>query len=194
MRTRLRWLVAALLVAVLAVGGWLLQRDVSARRRADETRKIVELLPNVAQRIQDFHRVKIDNGRKVWEVSAREAQYLESEQTVVVDAPLVEIFLADGRSVSLRGTGGKVFLHERELQRVDLSGSIEVQLGDYALHTDTAHYEADRGVIVAPGDVRITGADFELVGQHMEVDVAAQQLVLSDRVQTTLWPRPQPQT
>ena len=59
MRTRLRWLVAALLVAVLAVGGWLLQRDVSARRRADETRKIVELLPNVAQRIQDFHRVKI---------------------------------------------------------------------------------------------------------------------------------------
>src|SRR6476660_5761496 len=170
MRTRLRWLVVALLVLVLAAGAWLLKGDIEARRRADQARPIIDALPNVAQRIQDFHRVKIDNGRKVWEVSAREAQYLESEQTVVVDAPLVEIFLADGRSVSLRGTGGKVFLHERELQRVDLSGSIEVQLGDYALHTDTAHYEADRGVIVAPGDVRITGADFELVGQHMEVD------------------------
>jgi len=190
MRTRLRWLVAALLVAVLAAGGWLLQRDFSARRRADETRKIVDLLPNVAQRIQNFHRVKIDKGRKVWEVSAREAQYLEGEQMVVVDAPVVDIFLEDGRSVSLRGSGGKVFLHERELQRVDLSGAIEVQLGEYALHTDTAQYEAERGVIIAPGDVRITGADFELVGQHMEVDVAAQQLVLSQSVQTTLWPRP----
>jgi LPS export ABC transporter protein LptC len=179
-----------LLVAVLAAGGWLLQRDFSARRRADEARKIVDVLPNVAQRIRNFHRVKIDNGRKVWEVSAREAQYLEAEQMVVVDAPLVEIFLEDGRSVSLRGTGGKVLLHERELQRVDLSGAIEVQLGEYALHTDAAYYEAERGVIVAPGDVRITGADFELVGAHMEVDVAAQQLMLSASVQTTLWPRP----
>jgi len=42
------------------------------------------VLPNVAQRIQNFHRVKVDNGRKVWEVSAREAQYLENEEVVVV--------------------------------------------------------------------------------------------------------------
>ena len=194
MRTRLRWLVAALLVAVLAAGGWLLQRDFSARRRADEARAFVELLPNVAQRIQNFHRVKIDKGRKVWEVSAREAQYLESEQMVVVSAPVVDIFLEDGRMVSLRGSDGKVFLHERELQRVDLNGAIEVQLGDYALHTDAAHYEAERGVIVAPGDVRITGADFELLGQHMEVDVAGQQLKLSESVQTTLWPKPKAKT
>ncbi len=189
MRTRLRWLVAAVLVVVLAVGAWLLQRDLAVRQHAQQTRIIVDVLPNVAQRIQNFHRVKVDDGRKVWEVSAREAQYLESEEVVVVDAPTVELFLRDGRTVALRGDGGKVFLKERELQRVELHGDIAVQIGDYALHTDAARYEAERGVIVAPGKVRITGSGFELQGERMEVNVAAQQLVLSERVQTTLWPR-----
>lgn len=188
MRTRLRWLVVALLVVVLAAGAWLLQRSFVARRRADQARTIVDVLPNVAQRIQNFHRVKVDNGRKVWEVSAREAQYVESEEVVVVVAPVVEVFLSDDRTMALRGAGGKVFLRERELQRVELDGDIEIQLGEYALHTDAARYEAERGVVVAPGLVRITGAGFELRGEHMEVDVAAQHLVLSARVQTTLWP------
>jgi hypothetical protein len=93
--------------------------------------------------------VKIDNGRKVWEVSAREAQYLESEEVVVVDAPVLEIFFKDGRSVSLRGDGGKVFLKGRELQRVEIQGAIEVQLGEYTLQTDAVRYEAERGVIIA---------------------------------------------
>lgn len=189
MRTRLRWLGVALLVVVLAAGAWLLQRDFAARRRAEQTRVIVDVLPNVAQRIQNFHRVKVDNGRKVWEVSAREAQYLEGEEMVVVDAPVVSLFLQDGRTVALRGDGGRVFLKERELQRVEMQGNIDVQLGDYALHTDTASYEAERGVIVAPGPVRLTGSGFEVQGERMEVNVAAQQLVVSERVQTMLWPR-----
>jgi LPS export ABC transporter protein LptC len=189
MRRRLRWLAAALLVLVLAAGAWLLQRDFAARRRAEQTRPIVDVLPNVAQRIQNFHRVKIDNGRKVWEVSAREAQYLESEEVVVVDAPVLQVFLQDGRTVGLRGDGGKVFLKQRELQRVELQGDIDVQLDEYALHTETAQYEADRGVIVAPGEVRISGKGLEMHGARMEIDVAAQRLELSDRVQTTMWPR-----
>lgn len=189
MRTRLRWLVVALLVVVLAAGGWLLQRDFAARRRAEHTRPIIDVLPNVSQRIQNFHRVKVDNGRKVWEVSAREAQYLENEQMVVVDDPVVEVFLEDGRRVALRGHSGKLFLDGKELERVELEGEIDVQLGDYAMRTDAARYEADRGVIVAPGRVHITGSGFELQGERMEVDVASQQLVLTDRVQTTLWPR-----
>lgn len=189
MRTRLRWLVVAMLVLVLAAGAWLLRGGFAARRRAEQTTQaIVDALPNVAQRIQDFHRVKIDNGRKVWEVSAREAQYLEGEELVVVEAPVLEVFLRDGRAVGLRGANGKIYLKERELERVELVGDIEVQLGEYALHTDAAHYEAENGVITAPGEVRIAGKDFEVHGEHMEVKVADQQMTLFAGVQTTLWP------
>ena len=189
MRTRLRWLVVAVLAVVLGAGTWLLQRDFAARRRADQARALVDVLPNVAQRIQNFHRVKVDNGRKVWEVSAREAQYVENEQVVLVEAPVVEVFLQDGRTVALRGASGKVFLAERELQRVELRGNIDMQLGDYAMQTEEASYEAERGVIIAPGPVRISGSGFELQGERMEVNVAAQQLMVSERVQTTMWPR-----
>jgi LPS export ABC transporter protein LptC len=189
MKTRLRWLVVAVLVAVLTGGGWLLWQGFAARQRADQARAIVDVLPNVAQRIQNFHRVKVDNGRKVWEVSAREAQYLEGQEMVVVDHPVVELFLRDGRSVALRGDGGKVFLKSRELQRVELQGDIEVQLADYDLRTDAAQYEADNGLIVAPGLVHITGAGFEVQGERMEVDVSAQRLTLAQQVQTTMWPR-----
>ena len=189
MRTRLRWLVVALLVAVLAAGGWLLQRDFAARRRAEHARPIVDVLPNVAQRIQDFHRVKVDNGRKVWEVSAREAQYIEADQVVVVEVPVVQVFLEDGRTVALRGQSGKVFLDGKELQRVELVGDIEVQLGEYTMRTDAARYESERGVIVAPGRVQITGSGFQLQGESMEVNVDAQRLLLSKQVETTLWPR-----
>jgi LPS export ABC transporter protein LptC len=189
MRTRLRWLGLTLLAVVLGAGAWLLQRDFAARRRAEQSRVVVDVLPNVAQRIQNFHRVKVDSGRRVWEVSAREAQYLEGEEMVVVDAPVVSLFLRDGRTVALRGDGGRVFLKERELRRVEMQGSIEVQLGEYALYTDTASYEAERGVIIAPGPVRITGAGFEVHGEHGEVNVDAHTLLVSERVQTMLWPR-----
>src|SRR6516162_790458 len=112
MRARLRWLVVALLVAVLSAGAWLIKGSFDARRRAEQNRIVVDMLPNVAQRIQNFHRVKVDNGRKVWEVSARDAQYVEGEQVVVVDAPQLDVYLADGRTVSLHGDAGKVFLKD----------------------------------------------------------------------------------
>jgi LPS export ABC transporter protein LptC len=189
MKTRLRLAVIASLVVVLAGGGWLLARNAMARREADLKRATVDLLPNVAQRIQNFHRVKIDKGRKVWEVSAREAQYLEKEELVRVEAPEVAVYLEDGRTVSLRGTGGRVFLKDRELQQVELDGEIAVELGEYSLQTDHARYETEGDQIVAPGTVRIRGEGFEVRGEGLKVDVNAQHLTLARQIEMVLWPR-----
>jgi LPS export ABC transporter protein LptC len=182
-------MIVALLVCALGFGTWLLARDYQARRRADLKRIAVDLMPNVAQRIQNFHRVKVDNGRKVWEVSAREAQYVEGEEVVIVVEPVVDVFLRDSRTVGLRGKGGKIYLKGRELQNVELDGDIDVQFGEYRLQTDHARYDSDRETIVAPGSVHITGDGFEINGERMEVDVAAQHLTLTDSVKMTLWPR-----
>jgi len=38
----------------------------------------LDFLPEAAQRIQNFRRVKMDGDRKAWEVAAREAQYFET--------------------------------------------------------------------------------------------------------------------
>ena len=110
MRSRLRLLVGVLLVAILGGGVWLLWRDAAARRAAERVAATVDVMPDVSQRIQHFHRVKVEDGRKVWEVEAREAQYREGEGVVMVLDPVVALYLADGREVSLRGTQGTVHL------------------------------------------------------------------------------------
>jgi LPS export ABC transporter protein LptC len=188
MRSRLRLLVGVLLVAILGGGVWLLWRDAAARRAADRAATTVDVLPNVSQRIQNFHRVKVEDGRKVWEVQAREAQYREGDGVVMVIEPVVALYLADGGEVSLRGTRGTVFLDGRELKRVDVEGAITVQLGDYALTTDRATYEAEHDLVIAPGTVRIRGGGLEAEGQRMEVEIGAQRMRFAEQVHMTLHP------
>jgi LPS export ABC transporter protein LptC len=189
MRSRLRLLVGVLLVAILGGGAWLLWRDAAARRTAERVAATVDVMPDVSQRIQNFRRVKVEDGRKVWEVQAREAQYREDEGRVMVFEPVVALYLDDGGEVSLRGTQGTVVLDGRELRRVDVEGAITVQLGDYALTTDRATYEAERDLVIAPGTVRIRGAGFEAEGQRMEVEIGAQRLRFAEHVHMTLHPK-----
>lgn len=189
MRTRARRLVVALVVLLLTTGGGLLARHLWNQRKGDLARQALDLLPHVAQRIRDFHRVKVDNGRKVWEVSAKEAQYYDDEEMVVVKEPMVSFFLEDGRVVALRGKEGKVFLGGRDLQLVELTGDIDVQLGDYALRAQYASYDRRTDAIVAPGKVEINGDTFDVRGEQMEISVGSQRLKLSGGVETTLRPR-----
>ena len=39
-----------------------------------------DFLPDVAQHIQNFRRVKLKDGKAVWEVQAEDAQYTDGEQ------------------------------------------------------------------------------------------------------------------
>lgn len=166
----------------------MLGRELWRQRRDDLGRRALDLLPNVAQRIRDFHRVKVEDGRKVWEVSAKEAQYYQEEQLILVKLPVVSFFLEDGRVVALRGTEGKVVLGDRDLRRVELDGEIRMQLGDYSLEADYARYDREPNLVTAPGVVRVHGAEFDLRGKGMEVRVDDQRLTISEQVETTLWP------
>ena len=188
MTTRVRRLVVAAIVVLLLVGAGLLARSLWKQRQVGLQQRALDLLPYVAQRIKNFHRVKVVDGRKVWEVAAREARYFDETEMVVVQEPVVSVFLADGRVVSLRGSEGTVYLGGRDLKGVKLAGNIDVQFGDYALHTESVHYEADRGVIIVPGRVQISGAVFDIQGEQMEVEVSSQRFTVSRDVQMMLWP------
>ena len=190
MKPRARRLVVAAIVLVLAIAAGLLGLGVWSGRPGDLPRQALDLLPNVAQRIKNFHRVKIDDERKVWEVTAREARYLDDDDLVVVEGSVVSVFLEDGREITLRGKEGRLFLDERELKRVEVSGSITVELGEYTLQTEFAEYEPEGEVIRAPGSVQISGEQFDIHGEQMEVQVSTQQLRMLKNVRMTFRPRP----
>jgi len=188
MRTNLRRIVVGMLVLVMAIGAGLVARNMWRQHRVDLALEAIELLPDVAQRIQNFHRAKIDGDRKVWEVSAKEARYFEDDGMVAVESPVIGVYPEEGRQISMRGRSGKVYLEDKDLERVEVEGGIEVEIDDYSLRTEFARYEADADRIVVPGTVRVESARIEFDGEEMEVDLAAERLRVSKKVRMLLWP------
>lgn len=188
MKTRLRRFLVGLIAALLCFGVVQVWRVLSAQREKDLHQKVLDVLPEVAQHIRDFHRTKVVDGRKVWEVSARDAQYFEDERTVVVSEPAVSFFLKDGREMALRGDEGKVVIGDHELERVELSGDMKARFGEYALETASARYEGATDSVVASGAVRIYSDQLDIRGDGLTLQVSAQRLSLDGNVHMVLRP------
>ena len=178
-----------MLVLALVVGVGLVARNLWKQRNLDLALELLDLLPEVAQRIQNFHRVKVDKGRKVWEVSAKEAQYFSDEGVVSVFEPVVAVYFEEGRFIGMRGHSGRVVLAGKEVESVEVEGAINVQVDQYSVRTEFARYEATSDRITAPGSVRVEGAQVEFDGDAMEIDLVEQLLRVTGNVRMTLWPK-----
>jgi LPS export ABC transporter protein LptC len=187
-RKGLRLSISALVVVLLAGIGWLIGRSLWQQHQRDLTQKGLEFLPGVSQHIQDFHRVKVQNGRKVWEVSARDARYFQEANLIMVRAAVMELYMRDGRKIGLKGDEARIVLDGREVKRVELNGSIEVTAADYLVRTDRAIYDHARDVISTPGAVEISGPALQLRGDRMEVQVDTERVKLYRNVSMRLQP------
>jgi LPS export ABC transporter protein LptC len=175
-----------MIAAVGAVGIQLARSQWAQHLRSLRTREL-DFLPQVAQRIQNFRRVKLDGDRKVWEVAAREAQYFEEERQVVVDEPEVRFFVKDDQGVvSVKGKQGKILLDGREMDRVDLEGGIELRFRDYLVQTERAYYQRADDAVVSPGTVVVTGDGLSLSGERMTVEMESQRVRVEGKVRTVL--------
>lgn len=186
-RKRLRAALLVVVAAGLAGIGYLVSRSVTARRVATLERFGQEILPQVAQRIQNFRRVKVKDGRTVWEITAKDAQYFEQDAEIVVIEPRMRFFLEDGaREARVDGSEGRIHLEGRELDAITLRGNVKVRLDDLELETEEATYDRTRDIITSPALVTVRGRTVELRGRGMEVDVGPQLVRLLADVHTTL--------
>jgi LPS export ABC transporter protein LptC len=186
-KTRLR--AALLLVVAAALGGigYLVSRDVIARRGRGIEALGKEFLPQVAQRIQNFRRVKMEKGRTVWEIRAKEAQYFEQNDQIVVVEPRVTFYLKDqNRTAHLAGAEGRISLDGHDVKMITLRGTVAIQLDDLELTTAEATYDHGRDLITAPGVVMLRGRTLDVQGYGMEVDVGPQHVRLLKNVRTTV--------
>lgn len=186
-RRRARFWLAMVLATTIAGLGVQLARSQWVQHLRKLRAGHIEFLPEVAQRIQNFRRVKMEGGRKAWEVAAREAQYFEDEHTIVVQGPEVSFYLKEGGgSVSIASTTGRIVLDGREMDRVELEGGIEVRFKDYLVRTDRAIYERTSDTIVSPAAVSITGDGIALTSGGMTVEMGTQRVRLQGAVETVL--------
>ena len=193
-RSRLR---AGLLVVVaiaLSGIGYRVWRNVAERTPRSLEELGVELLPEVAQHMQNFHRVKVKNGRTEWEIKADDARYFEKQNEIVVRSPEVTIYTEQGQARAwLTGREAHLGLVEqgREVGSVEVRGAVVLWLDDLELHTDSATYDKARDLITAPGAVTIVGRTMNVQANGMEVDVTPQRIRLHDHVHTLLKPNAQ---
>ena len=182
MRKRARLTILATVVLLLGAVGLLVGRSLWQQHQRELTQKGLEFLPGVSQHIRDFHRVKVKDGRKVWEVSARDAQYFQEDNLVVVREAAMELYLRDGRSLGLKGDEARIILDGRDVKRVELTGAIELKASDYVVRTDRATYDHAADLISAPGSVEITGRALQLRSDRMEVHVNSERVNLFEHV------------
>ena len=190
-RSRLR---AGLLVVVamaLTGIGYRVWRNVAERTPRSLGELGVELIPEVAQHMQNFHRIKVKNGHMEWEIKADDAQYYQKQNEIVVRVPEVTIYTEEGvQRAWLTGKEAHLGLLDdgKEVGSMELRGDVVLWLDDLELRTDTATYDRDRDLITAPGAVTIIGRTMNVDADGMEVDVTPQRIRLLENVHTLLKP------
>ncbi len=189
-RKRLRFLVFVCVLALLVGVGYKVASTVREQRLALLQHMALSLATGADQRLQHFHRVSLQEGRKAWEIAAREARYFKEQGMIVVYEPQVAFYPSQGEVVSLKGAEGQIYLKGKEIERIVFQGPLEVHFSNLRITTQEAVYERKWDRIVAQGWVEITAPGWTVRGQGCEVTIAQKQLRLTRNVRTTLAPKP----
>ncbi len=188
-RGQIRFLIATVALLLVTIVGY----------RVHEQMKVSESPPNglappppttTEQRMNNFKRVKVrPDGKKAWEIVAREARYSVESHLVTVESPEFSFYPKDGEAFSLRSKEARVILtadKKEEVARIELKGDLEMQIGEFIITTQEAIFETDQNRISSSAVVQIRGPGVDVAGQGYSVDVANKYLTLDAAVQTTL--------
>lgn len=179
-------------VILLSLAGVAFKVTEIVRRTQKEIRsnpvKALDYLPESALHLKDFHRAKIENGRKVWELFGEEANYFKEQKEAVIKKPRFYYYDKKGEVAETKGDTARVYLNEKELERMELRGDIEVTFQGYVLKSEEANYIPAQDQIVLPTHTRIVGDGIALEGSRMEVEMEAKKMRLVHAVKTKIEP------
>jgi LPS export ABC transporter protein LptC len=150
--------------------------------------KALDYLPESALQIKDFHRAKIENGQKVWELFGDEANYFKEQKEAVIKKPRFYYYNKKGEMAETTGDTARLFFNEREMEKMQLEGGIQVAYQGYLLKSEEAVYLAAEEKIVLPTRATVVGSGVELEGSRMEVELESKKVRLVQNVKTKLEP------
>jgi LPS export ABC transporter protein LptC len=151
--------------------------------------KALDSLPEAALSIRDFHRAKIENGRKVWELFGDEADYLKEQKEAVIKKPRFYYYDKKGERAETSGDVAHLFFSENQLEKMHLKGGVHVAFQGYVLKSDEAIYLPAKEQIVMPSRTTVVGDGLEVEGSRMEVELEDQKVRLLQNVKTKIEPQ-----
>jgi LPS export ABC transporter protein LptC len=182
-----------LLVIFLSLGGVAYKVGESLWiMKAEEIRKnplkALEYLPESALQMKDFHRAKLENGKKMWELFGDEANYFKEQKQAIIKKPRFYYYNKQGEIIETTGATARLFFNEKELEKMHLEGGIQVTYQGYVLKSDEATYFADAGRIILPKRATVVGNGMEVEGSRMEVELEVKKVRLLQNVKTKIEP------
>lgn len=145
-------------------------------------------LPESALHMKDFHRSKIEDGRKVWEIFGDEANYYKEQKEAVVKKPRFYYYDKKGETAEATGEVARVYLNDKELEKMELQGGIQVSYQGNVLKSEEAIYVPAKDRIVLPSRTVMIGDGIELEGSSMEVELQGKKMRLLRNVKTRIEP------
>lgn len=190
MRQSRRYILLAAIVFILGGVGYKISEIVGRVRKEVKANPLTALdyLPEAALQIKDFHRSKIENGRKVWELFGEEANYYKDRKEAVIKKPRFFYYDKKGEVAATQGDQALVYLNEKELERMELKGGIEVSFQGYVLKSEEANYTPANDQIVLPKRTTVIGEGITLEGARMEVELEEKKIRLIHAVKTKIEP------
>ncbi|MGE5853288.1 MAG: LPS export ABC transporter periplasmic protein LptC [Deltaproteobacteria bacterium] len=150
--------------------------------------KALDYLPESALRLKEFHRAKIEDGRKVWELFGDEASYFKEQKEALIKKPRFYYYDKKGEVAETKGNEALLYLNEKELERMELHGDVQVTFQGYILKSEGANYLPAKDQIVLPNRTTVTGEGIELEGARMEVEIQDKKIRLLRAVKTKIEP------
>lgn len=186
-----RLLLLVAIFASLGAVGYKVTSTIWANKLRDIRENPIQLLdqlPESALRIKDFRRAKVENGRTVWELLGEEANYDKDQRQAVVQKPRFIYYDKKGEIAEASAEIAHVYLNDKEVEKMQLDGGIELSYQGYVLKSQEAIYLPAKEQIVMPQRTTLTGEGLELQGSSMEVDLAESKVRLLRDVKTKLEP------
>jgi len=182
-----------LLAIVLSLGGvgYKVAQTIIANKIREIKKNPLEALnylPEAALHMKDFHRAKIEDGRKVWEIFGDEANYYKQQKEAVIKKPRFYFYDKNGESAETIGDVARIYLNEKELEKMELQGGVKVTFQGYTLTSDEAIYLPAKDQIVLPTRAVLISDGIELEGSSMEVELQDKKVRLLRNVKTKLEP------
>ncbi len=190
-KTRRLILLLAILLSLGGVGYKVTETIIANKLRAIRNNPLeaLDYLPEAALRIKDFHRAKIEDGRKVWEIFGDEANYYKQQKEAVVRKPRFYFYDSKGEVAETSGEVARIFLNEKELEKMELQGGIQVSYQGYVLKSEEAIYLPATDQILLPSRAVLTSEGMELEGASMEVELQDKKIRLLNNVKTKIEPQ-----
>lgn len=148
----------------------------------------LDYLPESTLRMKDFHRSKIEDGRKVWELFGEEARYYKEQKEAVIKKPKFFYYDKEGEVAESQGDEARMYLNDKELERMELRGDIEVSFQGYVLKSEEANYLPAKDQIVLPSHTTVVGEGIAVEGSRMEIELEAKKIRLIQAVKTKIEP------